>query len=257
MISIKNRQAIEKMYKAGQLLASILEEISSKIQPGVTTGDLDEWIEEQLFLHKLRSECKGYSGYKHVSCISVNDEVVHGIPSAKNFLRSGDLVKVDVCASWQGYCADLARCFFVGKEVAADAARLVGIAQEALNKGIEQARVGNRVSDISAAIQEEVERHGFGVVRDFAGHGIGKKMHEDPEVVNYGKPGLGPVLREGMALAIEPMITAGDYQISIDEDGWTVRTVDKSLAAHVEDTVVILEKGPLIVTRIHQKELCL
>ena len=164
-------------------------------------------------------------------------------------MQLGDLVKVDVCASWNGYCADMARSFFVGEPLTEEAKKLVEVARQALDKGIEKACVGNRLSDISSAIQHEVEKYGFGVVRDFAGHGIGKKMHEEPEVLNYGRPGCGPILKEGMTLAIEPMITAGKYAVYVAPDGWTVKTVDGSLAAHVEDTIAITNTGPIILTR--------
>jgi methionyl aminopeptidase len=248
MITIKNKQAIAKMEQAGAFLATIFEKLALHVQPGVTTLALDTWIAEQLKAHELVSKMKGYRGYKHVSCISVNDEVVHGVPVATKTLQPGDLVTVDVCASWKDYCADMARVFFVGAG-APDKQKLADVAQLALNKGIAQARVGNRLSDISAAIQQEVEAHGFGVVRDFAGHGIGKRMHEDPEVLNYGKPGKGPLLQPGMALALEPMITAGHYAVYVTDDGWTVKTTDKSWAAHVEDTVIITSGEPLVVTR--------
>jgi methionyl aminopeptidase len=212
--------------------------------------DLDQWIAKELQARKLVSMTKGYHGYKHVSCISINDVVVHGIPSVLNVLKIGDIVKVDVCASWNGHCADMTRVFFVGP-VSEEAKKLCAVAYAALDKGIAKARAGNRLSDISAAIQAEVEAHGFGVVRDFAGHGIGKQMHEEPEVLNYGKPGCGPILRPGMALALEPMITLGGYQVYVANDGWTVKTVDKSLAAHVEDTIIITEGEPMVVTRTH------
>lgn len=192
-------------------------------------------------------------GYRHVSCISVNDVVVHGVPHADCILQLGDLVKIDVCASWNGYCADMARSFFVGQS-SEQAQKLVDVAYQALKKGIDQARVGNRLSDISSAIQQEVEKHGFGVVRDFAGHGIGKNMHEAPEIVNYGKPGKGPVLKEGMTFAIEPMITAGKYNVYVANDGWTVKTVDRSLAAHVEDTIAITNAGPVILTSSSEQQ---
>jgi len=161
------------------------------------------------------------------------------------------LVKVDVCASFKGYCADMARALVVGH---ADESikKLIIAAHSALDKGISMAQVGNRLSDISAAIQQEVESHGYGVVRDFAGHGIGKQMHEEPEVLNYGAPGKGPVLRAGMALALEPMITMGHYGVYVTQDGWTVKTEDKSIAAHVEDTVVITDQGPLVITRANK-----
>ncbi|HLJ31049.1 MAG TPA: type I methionyl aminopeptidase [Candidatus Babeliales bacterium] len=247
MIHIKNKHSIQKMAQAGALLSGILASVEELIKPGVSTAEIDAWIEAQLKVKGLVSSVKGYMGYRHVSCISVNDIVVHGVPRADCILQLGDLVKIDVCASWNGYCADMARSFFVGQP-SDIAKKLVDVAHQALKKGIEQARVGNKLSDISAAIQEEVEKHGFGVVRDFAGHGIGRNMHEAPEIVNYGKPGRGPVLREGMTFAIEPMITAGKYDVYVTEDGWTVKTVDRSLAAHVEDTIAITSAGPVILT---------
>lgn len=250
MITIKNNAVIRKMEQAGILLADVFVSLKQYIVVGVSTGELDAWIAGQLKLKNLVSATKGYMGYKHASCISVNDEVVHGVPSFTRLLQEGDLVKVDVCASWQGYHADMTRIFFVGEHVSSDAYHLAEVAQKALDRGIAMAMPGNRLSDISAAIQKEVEHYGFGVVRDFAGHGIGKRMHEDPEILNYGKPGLGPILRSGMVFALEPMITRGCYEIFIADDGWTVKTVDKSLAAHVEDTVLITEQGPKVLTRI-------
>jgi methionyl aminopeptidase len=248
MIIIKNNVAIRKMEQAGKLLAAIFEGLKQQVRAGVTTSSLDAWIAQQLVINGMVSATKGYMGYRHVSCISVNDEVVHGVPRETCYLKDGDIVKVDICASWQGYCADMARCFFVG-HVSPGAQKLALVAQTALDKGIEMMRPGNRLSDVSAAIQQEVEKHGFGVVRDFAGHGIGKRMHEEPEILNYGKPGKGAILRPGMTFAIEPMITAGKYDIFITEDGWTVKTVDSSLAAHVEDTVLVTQEGPKVLTR--------
>lgn len=252
MITIKNKSSINKMHTAGQLLAKILNSIEILIKPGVSTLELDAWIAQQLKIEGLVPACLGYCGYKHVSCISVNDEVVHGVPHESNKLKDGDLVKVDVCASWQGYCADMARCFFVGT-MPDDVVKFVKVANDALNKGIEQVRPGNHLSDISAAIQKEVERHGYGIVRDFAGHGIGKKMHEAPEILNYGVPGKGPLLKPGMTFAIEPMITMGKFDVYVMNDGWTVKTVDKSLAAHVEDTVLVTQNEPYVLTRANQQ----
>jgi methionyl aminopeptidase len=234
---------------AGQKLAKIFEILAPEVREGVTTLQLDELVASELKKTGLVSRCKGYLGYGHVSCISVNDEVVHGVPRKETVLKTGDLVTIDICASWKGYCGDMARCFFVGTG-SEQARKLVSVAQQALDKGIEQALVGNRLTDISAAVQKEVEKHGFGVVRDFAGHGIGKSLHEDPELLNYGKPGRGPVLQAGMTLAIEPMITEGCYEVYVTEDGWTVKTEDKKLAAHVEDTIVITQNGPKVLTRI-------
>jgi len=248
MIETKDKNSIEKMTKAGELLASIFDSLSTQVVPGATTADLDAWIARELQRCGMQSETKGYMGYAHVSCMSVNDEVVHGVPSAGRALHAGDLVSVDICASWSGYCADAARTFFVG-QASCRTKQFVAVAQHALDAGIEQARPGNRLSDISAAIQRIVEKSGYGVVRDFAGHGIGRRMHEEPEVLNYGKPGRGPVLCAGMTLAIEPMITMGHFDVYVADDGWTVKTDDGSLAAHVEDTVLITERGPKILTR--------
>lgn len=249
MITLKNTEAIKKMSVAGTLLAELFQDIAAHVKPGTSTLHLDGWIAQQLKARGLVSQAKGYHGYKHDSCISLNDEVVHGVPSQEKILQEGDLVKIDICAAWQGYCADMARCFFVGS--GNDKMRhLVSIAQQALEDGIAQARSGNRLSDISAAIQKTVEKNGYGVVRDFAGHGIGTKMHEDPEILNYGKAGQGPVLQAGMTFAIEPMITMGSYKVYVEKDGWTVKTCDKSIAAHVEDTIVITQEGPQILTRL-------
>lgn len=249
MISIKNKVALRKMETAGQFLAEICEEVKPLLVVGFTTLQIDDFIAKQIVKKGLVSSTKGYMGYRHHSCISLNDEVVHGVPSKDKVLASGDLVKVDVCASWQGYCADMARCYFVEKEES-DAKKLVEAAQKSLDAGIARMQVGGRLGDISAAIQSVVEAKGFGVVRDFAGHGIGKRMHEEPEILNYGKAGSGPLLQVGMAFALEPMITAGNYQVYITQDGWTVKTKDKSLAAHVEDTVVLTDNGPKVLTRL-------
>lgn len=248
MITIKNKMALQKMEKAGALLCEVFDALIPLMEPGTTTLDIDRTVAENLQKRGLTSKTKGYMGYKHVSCISVNQEVVHGVPVASKALKQGDLVKVDICASWKGYCADMARAFFVGTPDD-KIKRLVEVAQRALDKGIEQARPGNRLGDISAAIQREVEQAGFGIVRDFAGHGIGKQMHEEPEILNYGTAGSGPVLRPGMTFAIEPMVTFGNHEVEILSDGWTVTTRDNSMAAHVEDTVAVTERGPKILTR--------
>jgi len=248
VIVIKNKIALKKMETAGQLLADIFEKITPFVVVGTSTFALDELITRFLRDKQLKSCTVGYMGYKHASCISVNEEVVHGVPDKNKILKKGDVVKIDISASWKGYCADMARTFFV-EDVSDVLKHLALVAQSALDKGIEKAVEGNRVGDISYAIQQEVEKYGFGIVRDFAGHGIGKQLHEDPEILNYGHPGQGPVLRAGMTLAIEPMITQGDYRVYIAEDGWTVKTEDKSCAVHVEDTIAITQQGPKILTR--------
>lgn len=249
MIIIKKASEIEKMKQAGQSLASLFLDLEQVIKPGITTLELDTFIEQGLKERRLVSQSKGYMGYKHVSCISLNDEVVHGVPSSKRMLKDGDLVKIDICAARDGYCADMTRMFIVGTP-SEQLLKFVTVARQALDKGIEQARPGNRLSDISAAVQQEVERHGYGIVRDFAGHGIGRTMHEDPEILNYGKPGKGEVLCAGMTFAIEPMIAVGNPEVFVADDDWTAKTVDKSLAAHVEDTIAITENGPIVLTRI-------
>jgi len=249
MITIKNNDAMQKMRVAGNLLAQMFEMLEPKIAPGITTFDIDSLIENYIKKNELNSCSKGYLGYKYSSCISLNDEVVHGVPSSKKEIKDGDLVKVDVCVSYKGYCADMARCFFM-KGVSPEVIELVRVSKLALDKGIDKARPGNRLSDISSAIETEINNYGYGIVKEFAGHGIGAKMHEDPEILNYGSPGRGPVIKVGMAFAIEPMITLGKHNIFIEKDGWTVKTVDGKFAAHVEDTVIVMEEGPMIITRL-------
>lgn len=249
MITIKNKMAIQKMARAGRMLAGIFVDLTSYISSGVTTHDIDNFVAQKLKEAGMVSKMKGYRGYKHVTCVSLNDQVVHGIPSKSVVITDGDLVKVDVCAAFDGYCADMARPFVVGK-CTKEIELLIEAAQVSLDAGIAQAYVGKRLTDISAAIQCEIEKYGFSVVRDFAGHGIGKQMHEDPEILNYGAPGRGPVLYSGMAFAIEPMLNQGAYQVYIGNDGWTVYTQDKSIAMHIEDTIAITDNGPQILTRL-------
>ncbi len=247
MITIKNRASIAKMEEAGAILSNLFVELQPLVQAGVTTANIDRWLEEQIKQRGLVSRMKGYMGYRHVSCISVNNEVVHGVPSDR-VLHKGDMLTVDVCVSFKGYCADMARVFFIGT-VPEHVKKFVEVAEQSLFAGIAACVPGNRLGDVSAAIQAIIENAGFGIVRDFAGHGIGKQMHEDPEVLNYGLSGQGPILREGMAFAIEPMITMGKDAVYIAEDDWTVCTEDGSLAAHVEDTIVITSNGPKNITR--------
>jgi methionyl aminopeptidase len=251
MILIKNEHSIDLMSRAGRLLAGMFQQLPQVVIPGVSTHDIDAWIDEDLVRRGLISQSKGYHGYRHASCISVNDVVVHGIPHRRKKIVEGDLVKIDVCAAWKGYCADMARCYFVG-EPSKEARRLVEAAEAALVQGIDSARAGNTIGDISFAVQSTIESYGYGIVRDFAGHGIGRRMHEDPEILNYGSRGVGPVIKAGMAFAIEPMITAGAEEVRVLNDGWTAVTADRSLAAHVEDTVIVLHDGPFVITRVEQ-----
>lgn len=249
MIIIKNKSAINKMRIAGRLLARIMSDVLKMMKPGTDTLEIDNFIEKEMVSAGLKPECKGYSGYKYATCISLNDVVIHGIPSRDSILSVGDLVKIDVVGSYENYCVDMTRCFLVGK-VSAKIKSLVDVVQGALDAGIEEIAPGKNLSNISSRIQEAVEKEGFGVVRDFAGHGIGKSMHEDPEIPNYGSPGSGPVLQVGMTFAIEPMVTEGSYKVRVDKDGWTVRTLDGGVAGHIEDTVLVTDDGSEVLTRV-------
>lgn len=249
MITIKDAAAIAIMRQAGILLAQVFDIIEPLITPGISSLELDRVIERELVARDMQGPAKGYHGYAHVSCISLNDEVVHGVPSERVIVKASDVVKVDVCARWHGYCVDMTRSFLMSA-TSSQAQQLVKTAQQALAAGIAQAVAGNRLGDISAAIQDVVQKQGFGIVRDYAGHGIGKQMHEAPEIANMGRRGVGPLLKEGMVFALEPMITAGDYRVYVANDGWTVKTKDNSLAAHVEDTVLITQQGPHVLTRL-------
>lgn len=248
MIVIKNKLALEKMRIAGKLLAPIVKEAGKLLKPGVNTLEIDSFVTNSMRKAGLKPECIGYGTYKYATCISVNDVIVHGIPSEKVVLKSGDFVKIDVVGSYKNYCVDMARYFFVGS-VDPEVKRIAAVAQRALDAAIAQAVPGAHLHDISATVQEEVEREGYGIVRDFAGHGVGRDIHEEPEIPNFGKRGTGPVLREGMTLAIEPMITQGSPKVKIMTDGWTAKTVDGGIAAHVEDTVVVSPHGPEVLTR--------
>lgn len=249
MIAIRGLKARSVIRGAGARLAELFVFLPDVIVPGVTTSEIHDWVERELKKRQLISQSKGYKGYRHVCCISKNHELVHGIPSATVKVAEGDLIKVDICASWKGFCADMTRCFCVGR-VSPVVQEIVDAAAKSLDAGIAQAVVGAHLSDVSAAIQGEAERRGFGVVRDFCSHGIGRRMHEEPEIPNYGAPGEGPVLKDGMVFALEPMITQGDYHVEVASDGWTACTVDRGLAAHVEDTVIVTEAGPEVVTRL-------
>jgi methionyl aminopeptidase len=246
---IKNKIAIEKIRFAGRVLAQILKEIEPKVAVGVSTFDLDAKIEQKMREKCLNPECKGYAGYKYATCISVNDGVVHGVPSKDVVLKSGDFVKIDVVGAYKGYCADITRYFFVGTPSAL-AKNMAKVAQSSLDKAISMVAPGIKVSQLSACIQDEVEQEGFSVIRAFAGHGIGKDLHEEPDIPNYRKKGRDVVLREGMVLAIEPMISEKSYEVRILEDGWTAKTADGGLSAHVEDTVLVTKTGADILTRV-------
>ena len=248
MIILKSRQEIEKMRKSNVLVAAILEELKKKIRPGVKTIELDRLSEEMALKRGARPAFKGYRGYPYSLCTSVNSEVVHGMPSERE-LKEGDIVSLDFGILNDGYYGDAAVTVPVG-EIAPAAKRLLRITEEALYRGIAEVRAGNRIGDISAAIQGHAEAAGFSVVRDLVGHGIGKNLHEDPQVPNYGTSGRGVELKPGMVFTIEPMVNEGTYRVDILRDGWTVVTADGKLSAHFEHSVAITENGPVILSRI-------
>jgi len=248
MIILKNSSDIERMREANRILAHLFEHIRPMIQPGITTAELDSEAELFIRSHNAVPAFKGYRGFPSTLCTSVNEEVVHGIPGTRR-LRSGDLVSIDVGALHEGFYSDAARTFAVG-QVSKQALNLMETTKKALNAGINQAYPGNRLSDISCAIQQVVESEGFSVVRDFVGHGIGKGLHEDPQIPNFGKKGNGPVLKEGMTFAIEPMVNQGSWRIEILADGWTAVSSDRSLSAHFEDSIAVTKDGPLILSTL-------
>jgi methionyl aminopeptidase len=235
------------MREAGRLVGEVLTELAAKVTPGVTTAELDELAEKRIRQAGAVPAFKGYHGYPATICASVNQEVIHGIPSGRRMLNEGDVVSIDVGASLDGYYGDSAITLPVG-QVSEEAATLLRVTEEALYKAIERVKVGGRVSDIGHAVQQHVEAYGFSVVREFVGHGIGQKMHEEPQVPNYGEPGRGPRLAEGMVLAIEPMVNAGKPAVKVLADGWTAVTRDGSLSAHFEHTVAVTAQGPRILT---------
>ncbi len=247
-IILKSPDEIKAMRAAGAVVAEVLEVLKVKVRPGVTTLDLEKIAEEETKRLKARPAFKGYRGYPFCLCTSVNSEVVHGMPSKKT-LNEGDIVSIDYGALVDGFYGDAAVTVPVGT-VSEDAARLMRVTEESLGKAIEAAREGARLQDISFAVQSHVEPHGFSVVREFVGHGIGRELHEPPQVPNFGIPGRGVRLKAGMVLAIEPMINAGGWAVKVLSDGWTAVTADGKLSAHFEHSVAITHEGPLVLTKI-------
>ena len=248
MIIIKNHNEIALMKKAGKIVGETLLLLEKEVKPGVTTADLDRMAEEFITKHGAKPSFKGLYGFPSSLCISVNEQVIHGFPGTY-VLEEGDIVSIDCGALFDGFHGDAARTFPVGN-ISVDAQKLIDITKESFFQGIKFAKEGNKLTDISYGIQSYVEAAGFSVVRDFVGHGIGRKVHEDPNVPNFGKPGRGPKLIEGMVLAIEPMVNAGTHKVKTLKDGWTVVTTDSSLSSHYENTVAILSDGPEILTLI-------
>jgi methionyl aminopeptidase len=247
VIVCRSAAELEQMREAGRLVGEVLTELAATVAPGVSTGDLDALAEKRIRQAGATPAFKGYHGYPATICASVNDEVIHGIPSGRRVLHEGDVISIDCGAQLNGYFGDSAVTLPVGM-ISEKAATLLRVTEESLYKAIEAARAGNRVSDIGHAVQKHCEAYGFSIVREFVGHGIGQKMHEEPQVPNYGQPGHGPRLTEGMVLAIEPMVNAGAPAVKVLADGWTAVTRDGSLSAHFEHTVAVTAGAPWILT---------
>jgi methionyl aminopeptidase len=249
MIILKSPEEIEKMIQACQIVAKTLDFLKDKVKPGVSTKHLEQLAEEYIRDNSAIPAFKGYKGYPASICASVNEEVIHGIPSGR-MLEEGDIVGIDLGVYKNGFYGDAARTFPVG-EINPEAERLIKITEESLYMGIEKAQTGNRISDISHSIQKHIEPNGFSVVRAFVGHGIGRDLHEDPQIPNFGDPGRGPRLKPGMTLAIEPMVNEGGYEVVVLDDGWTAVTMDGKLSAHCEHTILVTAGKPKILTLLN------
>ena len=247
MIICKSQAEIEKLRRSGLLVREILDELRQQVHPGVTTMELEKYAEKRLAQSGAKAAFKGYRGYPCCLCASVNNEIVHGIPSSRK-LKEGDIISLDLGAILDGFYGDSALTVPVG-EISDATRRLLRVTEEALERGIEKAQLGNRLGDISAAVQEYVEGNGYSVVRDMVGHGIGRELHEEPQVPNFGRAGQGPALKEGMVFALEPMVNAGGYEMRILADNWTAVTADGSNSAHFEHMVAVTRNGPDVLTR--------
>lgn len=248
MIRSKSPREIRYMCDAGKVVAQMHEELAKAAKQGISTKELDQIAEDYIISQGAVPSFKGYRGFPASICTSVNHVVVHGIPSL-DLLNNGDIISIDIGAILNGYHGDAAKTLPIG-EISEAAEKLLQVTEESLYKGIEQAVIGNRLSDISCAVQTHVENNGFSVVRDYCGHGIGRAMHEEPQILNYGNPGHGPKLKAGYCLAIEPMVNVGTHNVSVLKDRWTVITNDKQLSAHFEHSVAVTEEGPLILTEL-------
>lgn len=252
MIKLKSPAEIELMRQAGRITAAARALAGEMVKPGVTTREIDKAIHAFILSKGAIPTFLHYGGYPASVCVSINDEVIHGIPG-RRVIRDGDIVSIDVGATYKGYVGDCANTFIAGK-AAPEAERLIAVTRQSFFEGIRYARNGYRISDISAAVQAYVEENGFSVVRDYVGHGVGADMHEDPEVPNYGRPGHGPRLLPGMTLAVEPMVNAGGYRVKVLADQWTVKTMDGSLSAHYENSLLITDGDPEILTVTEDEE---
>lgn len=248
MIITKSKHEVELMREAGKVIAECHAALKEFIEPGMTTATIDQFVEQFIARHNMIAAQKGYHGYPYASCTSVNDVICHGFPGTYR-LTEGDIITVDMVTLHKGVHADSAWSYAVGK-ISEDAQRLLDVTHRSLFVGIEQAIIGNQISDIGHAIQQYVEGEGFSVVREFIGHGIGRDMHESPEVLHYGPPHKGPRIRQGMTFTIEPMVNVGTYSVKMDDDGWTARTADGKLSAQYEHTLVVTDNGPEILTAL-------
>jgi methionyl aminopeptidase len=248
MITVKTPAELEKMRAAGKIVGQVLVELGQRVKPGVSTRELDVFARNFIEKQGATAAFLGYQGYPATICASVNEQVVHGIPDIR-VLQEGDIIGVDVGAVLDGFVGDAARTFAVGK-ISDAAKKLLRVTQEALDQGLAQARDNGHVQDIGAAVQQHAEKAGFSIVRDFVGHGIGRKLHEPPQIPNYGQRGLGPKIKAGMTFAIEPMVNMGRREVETLKDGWTVVTRDRQLSAHFEDTIIVTEGAPEILTRL-------
>jgi methionyl aminopeptidase len=249
MVTIKSNREIELMKQAGRIVALAHQEVKKHIKPGVTTMELDRIVEQVIRSNDAIPSFKGYGGFPGSACTSVNEQVVHGIPSEKVILHEGDIIGIDIGAVYKGYHGDSAWSYPVGT-VSEKAERLLKVTEQSLFEGLKKAKAGNRLSDISHAIQKHAESFGYSIVREFVGHGLGKSLHEDPQIPNYGQPGKGLLLKAGMTLAIEPMVNMGRKEVKVLADNWTAVTVDKSLSAHFEHSVLITEDDCVILTTV-------
>jgi methionyl aminopeptidase len=249
VIELKSAREIGLMRTGGHILADVMDRLRDTVKPGISTLEIDEDVEGFIRARGATPAFKGYRGFPATVCISINEEVVHGIPSAHRRIKEGDIVGLDLGCIVEGYYADCAFTLAIG-EVPPKVQQLLDVTRASLDVAITECRAGRRLSDVSHAVQTHVEEHGFAVVRAFVGHGIGRALHEDPQIPNFGEPGRGPQLRPGMVLAIEPMVTMGSYEVRVLEDRWTAVTVDGSWAAHFEDTIAITESGPEVLTRL-------
>ncbi len=249
MIILKSPREIDLLRKANKIVAETHAYLADKIKIGISTAEINKLADEFIRSKNAKPSFKGYNGFPASVCVSINEEVVHGIPDKDRFLNSGDIVSIDIGAYYEGFHGDAARTFAVG-EIDEESQRLLNVTEKSLELGIKKAVVGNRLTDISNAVQKHVEGNGFSVVRDYVGHGIGREMHEDPQIPNFGPPGRGPILKTGMVLAIEPMVNIGGYEVETLSDGWTVVTKDKSFSAHFENTIAITDDKAEILSML-------